>query len=225
MQRISIIIPVLNEAAIIVACLRRLQGLRQRECELIIADGGSTDATLELATPLADKVVTASPGRALQMNAGAAVASGECLWFLHSDSIIPMDADDLIRARLSHYDWGRFDVRLSGSQTFLRLIELTMNLRSRLSGIATGDQGIFVRRNSFEKIGGYPAIALMEDIALSKRLKRISKSACIDTPLITSSRRWERDGIMQTMLLMWRLRLAYFFGADPNHLATLYYRR
>jgi len=226
MARISIIMPVLNEAETLGECLRDLQALRAQRCELIVADGGSRDRSAVLAAPLADRVVLAPKGRALQMNAGAEQAGGSILWFLHADSRPPPSAARLIREAMavSGVGWGRFDVRLSGRRPSLRIVETMMNLRSRLSGIATGDQGIFVRRALFERIGGYPSIALMEDIALSRLLKRHGRPVCLRQRLQTSSRRWERDGVWRTILLMWRLRLAYFFGADPARLARMYYR-
>lgn len=225
MFRIAIILPVLNEAAHIVAGLNVLQPLRQQGCELIVVDGGSQDRTVMLAQPLADRVITSSKGRAAQMNAGAALARSDLLWFLHADSIPPPDAATMIRGALDdpNRGWGRFDVRLSGDHPLLRIVETLMNIRSRCTGIATGDQGIFVRRELFERIGGYPAIALMEDIALSRLLKRHSPPVCLRQRLQTSSRRWERYGILRTIALMWRLRLAYFFGADPERLARIYY--
>ncbi len=225
-SRITIILPVLNEEARIVACLNLLQPLRGQDCELIVVDGGSNDRTVALAEPLADRVMADSRGRAAQMNAGARQARGDLLWFLHADTLPPPDAAALLRAALAPPNryWGRFDVRLSGRHPLLRGVETLMNIRSRLTGIATGDQGIFVRREMFERVGGYPPIALMEDIALSRLLKRLSRPVCLRQRLTTSSRRWERDGILRTILLMWRLRLAYFFGADPDRLAQIYYR-
>ena len=222
---LSIIVPVLNEEAHIVAVLTTLQPLRGPYCELIVVDGGSQDRTIALAEPLADRVILSSPGRAAQMNAGARQARGAIFWFLHADSRLPPQATALISAALSDPDqlWGRFDVRLSGRHWLLRVVETLMNVRSCLTGIATGDQGIFVRREGFEAVGGYPPIALMEDIALSRLLKQRRRPVCLSQPLITSSRRWERDGVMRTILLMWRLRLAYFFGADPDRLARIYY--
>ena len=226
MSRIAIILPVLNEEAQIAACLTLLQPLRRQDCELIVVDGGSDDQTVALAEPLADRVIAGSRGRAAQMNAGARQAHGDILWFLHADSLPPPDAATLIRAALAQPNrhWGRFDVRLSGRHPLLRGVEALMNVRSRLTGIATGDQGIFVRREVFERVGGYPALALMEDIALSRLLKRHSRPVCLRQRLTTSSRRWESSGILRTILLMWRLRLAYFFGADPDRLARMYYR-
>ncbi len=225
MNVLSIIIPVLNEADHLFTCLHALQPLRRQNCELLVVDGGSADASAALATPLADRVLTAPKGRAVQMNAGARAAKGEILWFLHSDSLPPSQAVAAIRQALAGGDrhWGRFDVRLSSSRAPLRVVETLMNQRSRLTGIATGDQGIFVRRQVFEQVGGYPAIPLMEDIALSRTLKRIGRPVCLGQRLLTSSRRWEQQGVCSTILLMWRLRLAYFCGADPARLARIYY--
>ena len=226
MSCISIILPVLNEETQIVRCLRLLQPWRGLEGELIVVDGGSSDRTVALAEPLADRILVSPKGRALQMNAGAREASGDILWFLHADSVPPADAIQQIRAALanSNRHWGRFDVRLSGRQSLLRVVETLMNLRARWTGIATGDQGVFVRRAAFEQVGGFPAIPLMEDIALSRRLRGRGWPVRLRQRLQTSSRRWERDGILRTILLMWRLRLAYFLGADPARLARSYYR-
>ncbi len=225
MDLISIIIPVLNEAAALPACLQALQPPRRQACELIVVDGGSTDNTVAIAGPLADRVLATPTGRAVQMNAGAQAACGGILWFLHGDSLPPPAAAASIRAALagSNQHWGRFDVRLSGNRPLLRIVETLMNHRSCLTGVATGDQGIFVRRSVFAQVGGYPAIPLMEDIALSHALKRISRPVCLHQRLLTSSRRWEQRGIWKTILLMWRLRLAYFLGTDPARLARLYY--
>jgi len=224
-MRISIIIPVLNEEPVLVEALPRWQTLRRRGCEIIVADGGSRDRSAEVARAFADGIVLAPQGRAKQMNLGARAANGEILWFLHADSQPPAGADGLIHQVLAEPGvlWGRFDVRLSGDHPLLRLVETLMNIRSRLTAIATGDQGIFVRRESFEQAGGYPEIPLMEDIALSRVLKRASRPACLRQCLTTSSRRWERNGILRTILLMWGLRLAYFLGASPARLARLYY--
>ncbi|MCP5425952.1 MAG: TIGR04283 family arsenosugar biosynthesis glycosyltransferase [Gammaproteobacteria bacterium] len=225
MAAVSIIVPVLNEASVLVNFLENLQNLRCRECEVLVVDGGSHDASREIAMPLADRVLTSAKGRAEQMNTGAREAGGDILWFLHSDSVPPPNVDRLIidSFRQSDRAWGRFDVRLSGTHPLLRLIGMMMNIRSRLTGIATGDQGIFVRRAAFEQVGGYANIPLMEDIALSRSLKRISRPICLRTRLIASSRRWEKEGIHKTILIMWSLRLAYFLGVDPKRLARVYY--
>lgn len=222
--RLSIVIPVLDEAAIVEDALARLASLRSRGCELIVADGGSRDGTTELAAPYADRVVVARRGRATQMNAGAAVAGGDVLLFLHVDSVLPQNADVLILRALEDAGchWGRFDIAIDSRHALLPLIAWFMNRRSRLTGICTGDQSIFVRSETFAACGGFPPIELMEDIALSRTLKRSSRPVCLRQRIVTSGRRWERRGPLRTMLMMWRLRLAYFFGADPRRLAAIY---
>lgn len=222
--RVSIIVPTLEEAAGIESTLSRLRVWRSQGHEVIVADGGSADGTLERAEPLCDRVVAATRGRASQMNAGAEVASGEILWFLHADTLAPPDALPLILAALSDPGrcWGRFDVRLSGDHWPLRIVERMMNLRSCLTGIATGDQGLFMRRAAFEAVGGFPVIALMEDVAMSRKLRRLTRPLCLRQRLVTSSRRWETRGVWRTIVLMWRLRLAYALGADPASLARRY---
>lgn len=223
---LSIIIPALDEAEHIVATLDSLQPLRRRGVEIIVADGGSSDNTANLARERADQVLTVPAGRARQMNAGAAAARGEILCFVHADSRLPEGADGLIVDGLSRSrrSWGRFDVSIAGTHPMLRVIAQLMNWRSRLTGIATGDQGLFLTRSLFEAAGRFPEIALMEDIALTRQLKRYSPPLCIAHRLTTSGRRWEKHGVWRTMLLMWRLRLAYFFGADPDRLARQYAR-
>ncbi len=222
MTQLSIIIPALNEEQVIAQTLRALEPLRARGVEVIVVDGGSGDNTSVIARELSDRVRAAPRGRATQMNAGAAVASGEALLFLHADSQLPYQADDLVLSALESSRWGRFDVRLSGSHHVFRIIETLMNLRSRLSRIATGDHGIFVKRDTFFAQGGYPEIELMEDVALSKRLKRVGRPACLRQKILTSTRRWEEKGIMRTVVKMWILRLAYFLGASPQRLARIY---
>ncbi len=218
-MRLSIVIPALDEAQAIVATLASLAPLRARGHEVIVADGGSEDATRELAAPLADRVLVAPRGRASQMNAGAAAASGNALVFLHADTQLPPNADYAIADALRKSNWGRFDVAIEGRSTLLPVIALFMNLRSRFTGIVTGDQAIFVRRAAF---GGFPEIALMEDIAFSKAMKRQSPPACVQVKATTSGRRWDEHGALRTMLLMWRLRLEYFLGAAPDELARRY---
>ena len=223
-MKVSVIVPVLNEASRIATTLERLQDARKKGHEVIVVDGGSTDGTSEQAMPLADLVLTGPAGRARQMNTGARAASGEVLWFLHADTLAPVDAIDDISTALAdgHQCWGRFDVQLSGSSWLFRIIEQAMNLRSAVTRIATGDQGIFVTREAFERVSGFSEIPLMEDIEISKGLRRLSAPACLGTRLVTSSRRWEQDGITRTVLLMWRLRLAYYLGASPETLAERY---
>lgn len=221
---LSVIVPVLNEAAGVAACLGGLQALRAAGHELIVVDGGSRDATVSQATPLADAVIPSPRGRARQMNAGSRRARGEVLLFLHADTWLAPDAGRVILDGLAWHrkGWGRFDVRLSGGHPCLRVVERLMNWRSRLTGIATGDQAIFVRKDWFEAIGGFADIPLMEDIDLSRRLKRLGAPLCLKESVLTSSRRWERRGILRTVLLMWRLRLEYYLGADPARLARCY---
>jgi rSAM/selenodomain-associated transferase 2 len=223
---LSIIVPCLNEADGITDALAALAPFRARGSEVIVVDGGSSDATVERAGPHADSVINAPRGRALQMNAGAARARGEILLFLHADTLLPESADALIVEGLkrTRRGWGRFDVAISGSHPLLRVVAWLMNVRSRLTGIATGDQAIFTTRSLFTAAGGYPAIALMEDIALCKQLKRFGPPLCLRHRLTASGRRWEKRGVVRTILLMWRLRLAYWLGADPGKLAVQYER-
>jgi len=220
---ISIVIPVLNEAGGIVQALERLQEFRARGGEIIVVDGGSDDGTVRLAQPLADCVTTAARGRGAQMNAGAGKASGDTFLFLHADTQLPPAAPDLIAAALSGgARWGRFDVRIDGSPGGLALVAFMMNWRSRLTGIATGDQAIFVIREAFQACGGFPAIPLMEDIALSDALRRVARPACLREKVTTSGRRWETRGVWRTIVLMWRLRWRYWRGESPQSLAEAY---
>jgi len=221
--KLSIVMPALDEAATIEATLAALAPYRARGVEVTVVDGGSQDCTPDLARPLADRVIAAPRGRGLQMNAGAAAASGEVLLFLHADSYLPEGADRLVLDDLarSGRSWGRFDVRIDGGGLF-GLISLAMNWRSRLTGIATGDQAMFVTRAAFQTAGGFPAIALMEDVAMSARLKRIGPPLCLSARVTTSPRRWRQHGTLRTILLMWRLRLQFFFGADPEKLTKIY---
>jgi rSAM/selenodomain-associated transferase 2 len=218
-QRLTVIVPALNEAAGIERCLGALAPLRARGHEVVVVDGGSTDATARLAAPLADRVIAAPRGRAAQMNAGAAAAAGDALLFLHADTRLPPGADRLVGAALVAHAWGRFDVAIDSDDPRLAVIAFFINRRSRLTGIATGDQAIFVRRDAFP---GFAPIALMEDVAFSRAMKRVSPPACLAARVVTSARRWERRGVARTVLLMWRLRLAYWRGADPDELARRY---
>jgi rSAM/selenodomain-associated transferase 2 len=221
---LSIIVPALNEEAGIATTLRALSALRARGAEIIVADGASHDRTAELARPLCDRLIVATRGRATQMNAGASAARHEVLLFLHADTRLPENADRLVMEGLkrSGRAWGRFDVRIEGRHPLFPVIAAMMNLRSRLTGIATGDQAIFVATAAFAAIGGYPDIPLMEDIVLSRRLKRLGRPLCVSAPALTSGRRWEKYGVMRTILTMWGLRLAFFFGAPPAKLAARY---
>ncbi len=224
-MRLSIIVPVLNESTEIVGHLSSLQRYREAGHEIILVDGGSADATRQLAEKLVDKTVLTECGRARQMNAGAEQAQGDVLLFLHADTQLPQQADRLIRQALEAGSvWGRFDVRLSGDAGLLRMVEMLMNWRSRVTGIATGDQAMFVLREAFVHLGGFANIPLMEDLELSRRLKKISAPACLRSRVITSSRRWETRGILRTVLLMWSLRLAWFLGVSPKRLHRIYYR-
>ncbi|MBK8762630.1 MAG: TIGR04283 family arsenosugar biosynthesis glycosyltransferase [Sulfuritalea sp.] len=222
-MRLSIIIPVLDEAERIGGLLAALQAWREQGVEVIVADGGSRDGTPGLCVGLADQVIASARGRAAQMNAGAATSHGDVLFFLHADTMPPADAPTAIAAAIAGgADWGRFDVRIDGTHPLLRVVERMMNWRSRLTGIATGDQAIFVRRATFDAVGGYPAIPLMEDIRLSSTLRCVSSPACLREQVYTSGRRWESRGVVPTILLMWTLRLAFFCGADPVRLARRY---
>lgn len=223
-MKISVVIPVLNEASAIQAALKPLQPMRAAGHEVIVVDGGSDDRTLEQTGGLVDRVVRSPRGRARQLRAGVEQASGELFWFLHGDTVVDSAAYKQLQGvgRDDGPGWGRFDVRLSGGAWPFRVIECLMNLRSRLTGIATGDQGIFLRRDWYEAVGGMPDLPLMEDVALSSALRRRGRPLCVRPPLVTSSRRWERHGIARTVLLMWWLRLRYAMGADPRQLARLY---
>lgn len=221
---LSIIMPTRNEASGIVATLQALQDLRARGAEVIVVDGASDDGTAARATPWADQVVHAEPGRALQMNIGAQHSRRPVLLFLHADTLLPADADRLLRVALARSGrvWGRFDVRIVPETPLLRVVAAMMNVRSRLTGICTGDQAVFVTRAAFHAVGAYPAQALMEDIELSRRLKRLGPPMALRAQVQTSGRRWLARGVWRTIALMWWLRLRYFFGASPTYLARLY---
>ena len=220
---LCIVVPVLDEAPTLAPRLQALQTYRQRGARVVVVDGGSQDDTLEIARQHADLALLAPRGRAAQMNAGAAACPADVLLFLHADTILPEHADVLVRrATLGPFFWGRFDVRIDSPRPLLRVVSTMMNLRSRWTGIATGDQALFVRHDLFRQVGGFPELPLMEDIAISRALKRHGPPACLRERVTTSARRWERDGVWRTIFLMWRLRAAYFFGADPRQLAIQY---
>jgi len=223
-RRLSIIMPVLNEAEKVEHTLSLLSPLRERGIEVIVVDGGSFDDTLRLAAPLSDRLLQAPAGRARQMNAGAVASSGEVLLFLHADTLLPDGMPEIVLDGLSRTGkvWGRFDIRIAGKPQMLRLVAALMNMRSRLTGIMTGDQALFVRRNDFFEVGGFPGQELMEDIEISRRLKRRSAPLCLRGPVITSGRRWERNGVWRTILLMGRLRLLYWLGVPCKKLARAY---
>ncbi len=222
--RLSIIMPVLNEAATVESSLRQLAPVRAQGVEVIVVDGGSADDTVSLASPLADRLLHSARGRARQMNLGAMASRGEVMLFLHADTLLPEGVFAALIRRLeqTHKVWGRFDVRIDGRSPTFWMIGGLMNWRSRLTGIATGDQGIFVRRGDFIAIGGFPDQDLMEDIELSRLLKRRSPPLCLREQVVTSGRRWEKHGIWRTIMLMWRLRFLYWLGTPAKRLAEKY---
>jgi rSAM/selenodomain-associated transferase 2/rSAM/selenodomain-associated transferase 1 len=219
---VSIIIPALNEAQSLPLTLSRLQRLRQQGVEVIVVDGGSTDTTLDVCRGQCDRVILSARGRARQMNAGAAIAQGDYLLFLHADTLLPEIDTCMKRWRTRNVIWGFFPVRLSGRSILLRIIERAMSWRSRLTAVATGDQAIFVKRSSFQGVGGFDDIPLMEDIVFSKALRRLGRPRVEAAPVVTDSRRWEVRGIVRTVVLMWSLRLLFFWGFSANRLAPWY---
>ncbi len=219
---ISIIIPVLNEREILLSTLHSFQWMRNKGCELILVDGGSNYLPESQLAPLCDRILVTRAGRAWQLNYGACAAKSDRLWFLHLDSQLPKNAVDVVYKHARKGCWGRFDIKLSGSHKMLRVIETMINLRSRASAIATGDQGIFISRTLYERVGGFPNIVLMEDVAICCRLKKIAKPINLTDRLVTSSRRWERNGIIKTIVMMWWLRLLFSLGVDPARLAKIY---
>lgn len=223
-MRLSIIVPMLNEAPGLPRLLTRLSLLKSQGCEVLIVDGGSDDGCAEVAARTGLQVLTSPRGRALQMNHGAAHATGNVLLFLHADTTLPEGAIIAIRRTMQSFGaaWCRFDVVIDGSHPMLRVVARLMNLRSRWTGIATGDQAIFVTREAFDAVDGFPDQPLMEDIELSRRLLKRSRPACIGNTVLTLGRRWESRGLWRTILLMWRLRWAYWRGAPADQLAQLY---
>jgi rSAM/selenodomain-associated transferase 2 len=223
-MRLSIIVPMLNESEQLPELFAHLLPYQQAGCEIIFVDGGSSDGSAMLSEEAGFIALRTARGRAKQMNAGALKASGDVLLFLHADTRLPPGATHHIELVLANKElcWGRFDVCITGRPIMLRVVSHLMNLRSRLTGIATGDQAIFVRRTVFEHLRGFPDQPLMEDVELSKRLLTFSRPACISHCVTTSGRRWEARGVSRTILLMWRLRWAYWRGTDADELARLY---
>jgi rSAM/selenodomain-associated transferase 2 len=221
---VSIIVPVWQEAEVIEDSLRALEPLRRSGHEVLVVDAGSPDGTARKAAPLCDRVIESGKGRAAQMNAGAGAARGNLLLFLHADTQLPERALAELRNFYTHSErsWGRFDVRLNGSRVMFRVIAWFMNRRSRLTGICTGDQALFVRRDVFEVLGGFREMPLMEDVEITSRLRLVSRPFCIRAPVVTDSRRWEQEGIWRTILLMWWLRWRYWRGESPQSLVNTY---
>jgi rSAM/selenodomain-associated transferase 2 len=220
----SVIIPTLNETDNIVETLQTtLDSSSNPAPQIIISDGGSQDDTLQQAQNFPARIVNSEAGRARQMNTGAALATGDWLLFLHADTRLPQGWQNLIAGCSAN--WGRFDVRLDGRHWLFRIIEKAINLRSCTSAISSGDQAMFFRRDFFQALGGFPDIELMEDIAISKRARKLGRPACLHRPVITSARRWQQNGILRTILLMWALRLAYWLGVKPATLQKIYYKK
>lgn len=221
---LSIIVPTLNEAQNLQQTLQPLQPLRGSELEIIVADGGSDDGTLELAQNWADQIIRAPKGRAAQMNTGAKLANGSTLLFLHADAHLSAATLQAVRHKTDRATWGRFDVELRSERFVFRIIEKMMNLRSCVTNVATGDQAMFVNTEVFRQLGGFPEIALMEDVALSKKLRAISRPLCVCQPVSVSVRYWEKNGVLTSVMRMWYIRAAYLLGVSPDTLKNLYYR-
>lgn len=223
-MKLSVIVPVLNEAPVLPELFAQLSELAREQAEIIVVDGGSADGTAERAERAGFRVLRAAPGRARQMNAGAARASAQALLFLHADTLLPAGAVKMVAGALADGNraWGRFDVRIRGRAFMLRVVSVMMNLRSRLSGIATGDQALFITRRAFDQVGGFPDQPLMEDIEISRRLLALSRPACIAHCAAPSGRRWEANGVWRTIVLMWRLRWDYWRGVPVQELARAY---
>lgn len=219
---VSIIIPILNESSQLGQTLEKLfQSFKgDPGIEVILGDGGSDDNSLEIAKCYPCRIIISKPGRARQMNAASRAARGDWLLFLHADSLLPEDWPKQLQ---QSEKWGFFPIKLNGGHWLLRVIERSMNLRSRLSKVATGDQALYFRKSFFNQLGGFPDIPIMEDVAISKYARRKSTPRVANCPVMTSSRRWRRNGFVKTVFLMWSLRLAYFMGVDPDRLHRIYY--
>ena len=222
MKALSIVIPVLDDAPALDRLLAQLQPERGPQTEVIVVDGGSRDRLVAVCAGRVDRLLAAPPGRARQMNAGATAARGRALWFLHADSHLPPDAVAQVLQALRLRFWGRFDVHIEGRSRWLPVVASLMNLRSRLSGIATRDQAMLVRRDVFQRLGGFADQPLMEDIELSRRLRAVQRPACLHARVVTSGRRWDSRGAWPTIVLMWRLRWRYWRGVAPDELAKAY---
>lgn len=223
MTKTLIVVPVLNESAALTEQLSRLSVLREQGAEVLLVDGGSSDNTREIIRAKGLMLIESARGRAIQMNAGASAVSSEILIFLHADTRLPPEALLMVEKHLSQgRQWGRFDVRIVGTSSWLAMIAFFMNSRSRLTGIATGDQTLFMTREAFDAVGGFPIQPLMEDIEMSKRLKRLGAPVCLNDRVETSGRRWEQNGVWKTIVLMWRLRWAYWRGTPASALERLY---
>jgi rSAM/selenodomain-associated transferase 2 len=221
--KLSIIVPILNEAAGLPTLCAHLLPYTRQGVEVILVDGGSEDGSAELVECLGLRLLRSPCGRALQMNAGAAAASGDVLLFLHADTRLPHAGLQRLEASVKRaLDWGRFDVHIEGRPAMLALVAWLMNWRSRLTGIATGDQAMFMTRAAFDAVGGFPAQPLMEDIEMSSRLRRFARPICMSDRVVTSGRRWEQRGVWRTIFLMWRLRWAYWRGVPAARLAEAY---
>ncbi|WP_027854968.1 TIGR04283 family arsenosugar biosynthesis glycosyltransferase [Marinobacterium litorale] len=223
-MRLSIIVPILNEAEALPGLLDQCSRLQNQGCEVVLVDGGSDDGSVALVHARGFKVVAAPRGRARQMNAGATQSTGELLLFLHADTRLSDQCLEQLKhhLNLTPVVWGRFNVRISGRSVMLPIIARLMNLRSRLSGIATGDQAIFISRVAFDQVGGFPDQPLMEDIEISSRLRKLAPPTCLPGPVFTSGRRWDRNGAWKTIFLMWQLRWAYWRGTTAETLARRY---
>jgi rSAM/selenodomain-associated transferase 2 len=228
---ISVVIPTLNEEEAIAQAIRSCR--EAGPCEVVVADGGSRDRTVEIARGVADTVISASQGRAAQMNAGAAVARGEILLFLHADTLLPRGSVTSVLDALRDpaVIGGAFRVRLAPSSSAGRYVRATLAITGRMIGARagvsrafTGDQAIFVRAGSFRAVGGYPEIPLMEDVELSRRMRRAGKTVLLPLRVETSGRRWEAWGPFRTVLFMWRLRIGHLLGRTPSQSAEAYRR-
>ncbi len=228
---LSVIMICLNEGDNVRRSLQALSGWRERGAEIIVVDGGSRDDTIAQVTPLADGVIETPKGRAHQLNAGAAVARGRILMFLHADTLAPTDGDLIVQQAIAppttlysptSLAWGRFDVRIQGQSLWLGLVATLMNLRSRLTGIATGDQALFMTREAFDMVGGFAQQPLMEDIEICKQLRQLSKPICLRDKVITAGRRWDTKGVWRTIFLMWSLRWRYWRGESAESIAQDY---